>query len=272
MRKQNEGAQLTDVKYHDEPLVTKSEWKDILQNNSISHELDIKCILAVFKSPQNRTTATDIAEILGEKDYHIISSGNTSFSRRVCKYLKIQPPKNSNGGNRWWTIPYLGAPTGDGKYFYILRPELKEAIIELVAEGKMYNSFQEKPTIPGVITEKEQFQEEFEHAIEKSKKLTKEARMNRILNADRNPAQIRVAQTIFKRNPDVVAEVLERADGICEACKNPAPFIRKSDNSPYLEVHHIKALSDGGEDTLENTIALCPNCHRRYHYGKADNN
>jgi len=26
-------------------------------------------------------------------------------------------------------------------------------------------------------------------------------------------------------------------------------------------------LSEGGEDTLENAIALCPNCHRKMHYG-----
>ncbi len=36
------------------------------------------------------------------------------------------------------------------------------------------------------------------------------------------------------RNPDVVAEVLERSNGICECCLKPAPFFKKSDNSPYL--------------------------------------
>ncbi|NWH06858.1 HNH endonuclease [Desulfobacter latus] len=23
----------------------------------------------------------------------------------------------------------------------------------------------------------------------------------------------------------------------------------------------------GGKDTIENTIAICPNCHRKRHYG-----
>jgi 5-methylcytosine-specific restriction protein A len=32
-----------------------------------------------------------------------------------------------------------------------------------------------------------------------------------------------------------------------------------------LESHHIKWLSKGGEDTIQNTVALCPNCHRRVH-------
>uniref|UniRef100_UPI003D06D395 HNH endonuclease n=1 Tax=Alcaligenes faecalis TaxID=511 RepID=UPI003D06D395 len=64
-----------------------------------------------------------------------------------------------------------------------------------------------------------------------------------------------------------MAEVLERASGSCEACKEPAPFKRKSDGTPYLEVHHRIQLAHGGEDTVENAIALCPNCHRKAHFG-----
>ena len=71
----------------------------------------------------------------------------------------------------------------------------------------------------------------------------------------------------YARNPDVVAEVLERANGVCECCKNAAPFIRASDGTPYLEVHHIDFLANGGEDTVTNAEALCPNCHREKHYG-----
>jgi predicted HNH restriction endonuclease len=72
---------------------------------------------------------------------------------------------------------------------------------------------------------------------------------------------------VFQRNPDVIAEVLIRANGICEKCGKDAPFKRKSDGTPYLEVHHINRLADGGEDTVENAIAVCPNCHRELHFG-----
>ncbi|WAG20214.1 HNH endonuclease [Burkholderia gladioli] len=72
---------------------------------------------------------------------------------------------------------------------------------------------------------------------------------------------------IFLRNADVVAEVLHRANGACERCKNPAPFLRKKDGSPYLEVHHVQQLANDGEDTVDNAIALCPNCHREMHFG-----
>jgi len=36
-------------------------------------------------------------------------------------------------------------------------------------------------------------------------------------------------------------------------------------NEPYLEVHHIIWLSKGGDDDIDNTVALCPNCHKKMH-------
>ncbi|MDV3468652.1 HNH endonuclease signature motif containing protein [Stenotrophomonas sp. C3(2023)] len=78
---------------------------------------------------------------------------------------------------------------------------------------------------------------------------------------------VQVVTTVHMRNPDVVAEVLARAKGVCGGCGSHAPFIRASDGSPYLEVHHRKRLADGGEDTVANAVALCPNCHREQHFG-----
>lgn len=77
---------------------------------------------------------------------------------------------------------------------------------------------------------------------------------------------LRVVET-FKRSPYVVAEVLHRAAGVCGSCLKAAPFTRKKDGAPYLEVHHRRQLAHGGEDTVANAIAVCPNCHRELHYG-----
>ena len=103
--------------------------------------------------------------------------------------------------------------------------------------------------------------------IAKSKKDTSETRKQRIAQSEKRPKRLRVYSYTYRRNPDVVAEALLRANGVCESCSNPAPFSRASDSTPFLEVHHVKSLSDGGEDTLDNVIALCPNCHREKHYG-----
>lgn len=110
-------------------------------------------------------------------------------------------------------------------------------------------------------------QNEFELAVEESRKSSTAERQEGLKNAPKKPEKVITTSVSFRRNPDVVAEVLARANGICEECKNPAPFNRKKDNTPYLEVHHIIRLADDGDDAVENAKALCPNCHRKAHFG-----
>ena len=76
-----------------------------------------------------------------------------------------------------------------------------------------------------------------------------------------------VAVPKFKRNPYIVEYAKRKANGICCDCKQSAPFISKFTNEPFLETHHIVPLAQGGADTIENTVALCPNCHRKRHHG-----
>ncbi|EPK5952171.1 HNH endonuclease [Pseudomonas aeruginosa] len=73
-----------------------------------------------------------------------------------------------------------------------------------------------------------------------------------------------VSATQHQRSPWVAENARRRAKGYCELCDEPAPFKRK-DGTPYLETHHIEWLANGGADTVENTVALCPNCHRKMH-------
>lgn len=70
----------------------------------------------------------------------------------------------------------------------------------------------------------------------------------------------------FKRSEDVKKYVLKRANGICEACDQPAPF-KKRNGEPYLEPHHTKRLADEGPDHPQWVGAICPTCHRRIHSG-----
>jgi len=108
----------------------------------------------------------------------------------------------------------------------------------------------------------------FQTRIEQSRTDNREDRVSRLAVASAIPRQVSATVKLYVRNPDVVVETLHRANGICEACGDHAPFIRRSDGTPYLEVHHRIQLAEGGEDTLDNTMALCPNCHRRAHFGQ----
>ena len=73
-------------------------------------------------------------------------------------------------------------------------------------------------------------------------------------------------QLIYYRSQVVRTYVLRRANGRCEGCSREAPF-KTSDGKPYLESHHLRRLSDGGPDHPSWVVALCPNCHKRAHYG-----
>ncbi|UCM99275.1 HNH endonuclease [Sulfurimonas sp. SWIR-19] len=117
------------------------------------------------------------------------------------------------------------------------------------------------------IIEQTKLENNFEQNIQKSKNDSQEKRLMRLKKSNKKPSSVEVKSIQYKRNPDVVVEVLNRANGICEKCKIKAPFFRKKDNTPYLEVHHIVTLANAGDDTVENAIAVCPNCHRELHFG-----
>jgi 5-methylcytosine-specific restriction endonuclease McrA len=103
--------------------------------------------------------------------------------------------------------------------------------------------------------------------VEKSLKDSPDKRRDRLKLANKIPKLKWILVPQFQRNPDVIAETLFNAKGLCGDCNRAAPFHRASDGTPFLEVHHKIQLSKGGEDSVENTIALCPNCHRKAHLG-----
>jgi 5-methylcytosine-specific restriction protein A len=83
----------------------------------------------------------------------------------------------------------------------------------------------------------------------------------------KNVERVSSTSARFVRDPEVTAWVLDTADGACEVCVTNAPFARE-DGRPFLEVHHVRPLAEGGPDTIANAIAACPNCHRELHHGK----
>ena len=71
----------------------------------------------------------------------------------------------------------------------------------------------------------------------------------------------------YHRAPAIRNYALARAGGICECCGDLAPF-KKPSGEPYLEVHHVDELGEGGEDHPDKVVSLCPVCHKRVHHGK----
>ena len=115
---------------------------------------------------------------------------------------------------------------------------------------------------------KDHLYEEFEKSVSQSLTDDDESRKMRLANTPKVPEKFQTISYDYRRNPDVAAAVLKRANGKCELCQLHAPFLKASDSSPYLEVHHWVLLSEDGEDTVDNAGALCPNCHKQAHFGQ----
>ena len=75
------------------------------------------------------------------------------------------------------------------------------------------------------------------------------------------------ATSYAERSRAVRLYALARAAGKCEGCGSDAPFLTPA-GRPFLEVHHIRRLTDGGPDTITGVAAICPNCHRAAHHGR----
>ena len=96
-------------------------------------------------------------------------------------------------------------------------------------------------------------------------KMSDEELKVRAKQAPKKPSKRQGTASQYQRNEFVAELALRRANGTCQLCHKPAPFKKKKSGEPFLEVHHIVWLAKDGDDTVENTVALCPNCHRKMH-------
>lgn len=87
--------------------------------------------------------------------------------------------------------------------------------------------------------------------------------------ASEGPAQSTLVESkVYNRSADVIAYARLRA---CDRCELPGcrhPTFERLDGTPFVEVHHIITLADGGSDSINNVACLCPSHHREIHLGR----
>ncbi|MEN8398425.1 HNH endonuclease [Acinetobacter towneri] len=97
-----------------------------------------------------------------------------------------------------------------------------------------------------------------------AKKLSLDELKDRVSKSNPISNEYKTVVKQYVRSAYVVEYAKRLAKGVCQLCDQPVPFHDKK-GIPYLETHHIVWLARGGEDTISNTVALCPNCHKRMH-------
>ena len=186
-----------------------------------------------FKSIKDRFSKTykENAAIINSKDTPIYVFKKTAEFRNLCGIFRYAEHKKDADGSMW---------------FRLVKSDLFD---------------HQRPT------RTDDYFRDLNQRVASSQQSGRGARQKRLATASARPRAVLTTTVTYQRNPDVIAEVLGRANGFCERCKNPAPFIRAANSTPYLEVHHTIPLAQGGDDTVANALALCPNCHRQLHHG-----
>ena len=105
--------------------------------------------------------------------------------------------------------------------------------------------------------EKEKFaRKQLESSLEDLENEQKEARKTYI-------------STTTRRNATATAAAKERDGFACQYCGCSNTFTT-ADGKPYVEVHHLKYVSEGGSDVLDNLVCLCAHHHSMIHYADVD--
>ena len=184
-----------------------------------------------INSSQNQTLNESATNGVDVHIFEVFEKGKYTYRGRVFlldhPYQEQQPDENGNIRNVW---------------MFPLR---------IIDDSDFHIPFQKQLTV-------------FESKEKEAKRLSDNELRKRIQYSSRTPGYRKVASKSYERNPWVSEYAKRRANGICQLCDQPAPFFT-NDRKPYLETHHIIWLSKSGDDTPENTVALCPNCHRRMH-------
>ena len=100
--------------------------------------------------------------------------------------------------------------------------------------------------------------------IKKARRLSDEELKKRALKSKKKSGKRTVSTTQYDRSPWISEHIQRQAKGVCQLCNQKAPF-HNQEGVPFLENHHIIWLSKGGEDSVKNAVALCPNCQRKMH-------
>lgn len=159
----------------------------------------------------------------------------------------------------------------DNEYTYTGRVELSDKPYEdnqIDSEGNMRKVwiFPLKLSVTNgdVHIKKADIDDSYNEQLKIASKLTLEELKNRAL-ASSTESNVRMTSSKTYVRSAYIAEYTKRcADGICQLCNSNAPF-KDRQGRPFLESHHIVWLSKGGADDYTNTVALCPNCHKRMH-------
>ncbi len=215
--------------------ITKELWELLLQEEDIITQQDVQLFELIYNCDGYEATASHLARLLNIPHHIRLNNQVGRLGKRIVKRLNISAPRQESGnGFNWWHVPFLGEARKDG-YYWILRPELIEAIKDLKAK-KNFSSSELK--LPEEIDSEKSFYE---------------------------GAKKQIYVNSYERNKDARDQCIRHYGTQCVICDFDFQKVYGEIGKGVIHVHHLKPLSDIGEtyrvDPIEDLRPVCPNCH-----------
>ena len=224
------------IHWKDPINITKEQWMFLLEDKEIITEKDIQLLKLIYASDGCMATAAQLARILRMPHHAPLNSQVGHLGKRIVKKLNIQVPKQKYGeGVNWWHVPFWGTGTKEG-FYWILRPELQEAMREIDEEEALLLEI----TIPEEIDF-----DSHENLYEGAKK--------------------QVYVNSYERNRDARDRCVKYYGTTCVICGFDFEKMYGEVGRNVIHVHHLKPLYEIGEtysvDPMKDLRPVCPNCH-----------
>ena len=123
-----------DEEWKDPIDITKEQWMVLLKNKDIITEEDLRLLKALYDCPGCEARSPQLAQVLNMPHHAPINNQAFRLGQKIVEKLNIQAPKQKYGeGVNWWNVPFWGTGAKEG-FYWILRPELQEAMREIDEE------------------------------------------------------------------------------------------------------------------------------------------
>lgn len=228
--------------FYNDPLeISKERWAEILADNSVTEDLDLKILKIVYESKNHETTGSRIAAKLNFSHHVIINTKVVQFSKRIIEKTKVQPPSRADGKVRWWHVPFLGCDKKSKGFSWIMRPELVLAFEELFDKSNVEFIDSGEITI-------EETPEFFEGAVKK------------------------IFVNSYERDREARSKCISHYGSNCSVCGFNFEEIYGPIGKGKIHVHHLIPLSkikkEYKVDPIKILRPVCPNCHLIIHSKK----
>ena len=227
--------------FHNQKVdIDKNLWVQILKDGELINNQVMDIFLYLLRQYKNEASGKEIARALGYKSHATLNVLIPNFSKRIIrKHPHIKIPDRYDGTKRLWHIPFLGSEEKN-KFNWILRNELKEALVEVT------NEIEEEYFFPEEITNQE------ETIIEGGYK--------------------QIIVTAYERDNKAREICLQKYGYTCQICGFNFEEVYGQIGKHKIHVHHKTPISAYKKeyvlDPQNDLIPVCPNCHLIIHSKK----